>query len=310
MDYANLRPNEEVDENGLVFEVGSLYAYFQRVKDARKLKGKVYPLPLLLILIMLAKLGGEDKSSGIADWIAHRLSQLSEMKILSKKRAPSHMTYRRVLAETVKPEEFEQLIQEYHQMRLKDGLEMVLCVDGKTVRGTIPRGELRGTHLLSIYVPQQGLVLAEAEVDHKENEIVVAPKILKQVNLKGAIVMGDAMHVQRDTSEQIVAEGGEFIWTIKGNQAHTHWAIEKLFAHEVCNLHQGVPLSEHCRMVSQVNKGHGRIEKRTIMVSTELNNYLDWPHLAQVFRIEGSSGIKIQRLHSPGGLWPDQPKTF
>jgi hypothetical protein len=39
-------------------------------------------------------------------------------------------------------------------------------------------------------------------------------------------------------------------------------------------------------MVSQVNKGHGRIEKRTIMVSTELNDYLDWPHLAQVFRIE------------------------
>lgn len=286
MDYTNLRPNQDVDENGLVYEVGSLYAYFQSVNDTRKPKGKLYPLPLLLILMMLAKLGGEDKPSGIADWIAHRISQLNEMKVLGKKRAPSHMTYRRVLAEIVKPEEFERLMQEYHQMRLKDELEMVFSMDGKTVRGTIPRGELRGTHLLSIYVPQQGLVLAEAEVDRKENEIVVAPKILKQVNLKGAIVMGDAMHAQRDTSEQIVAEGGEFIWTIKGNQARTHWAIEKLFVHEVCNLRQGAPLSNHCQMVSQVNKGHGRIEKRTIMVSTELNNYLDWPHLAQVFRIE------------------------
>lgn len=286
MDYTNLRPNQDVDENGLVFEVDSLYAYFQRVNDTRKPKGKLYPLPLLLILMMLAKLGGEDKPSGIADWIAHRISQLSEMKILSKKRAPSHMTYRRVLAETVKPEEFERLIQEYHQRRLKDGLEAVFSMDGKTVRGTIPSGELRGTHLLSIYVPQQGLVLAETEVDRKENEIVVAPKILKQVNLQGAVVIGDAMHAQRDTSEQIVADGGEFIWTIKGNQSRTHWAIEKLFVHEVCNLRQGAPLSKHCQMVSQVNKGHGRIEKRTIMVSTELNDYLDWPHLAQVFRIE------------------------
>ncbi len=39
-------------------------------------------------------------------------------------------------------------------------------------------------------------------------------------------------------------------------------------------------------MVSQVHKGHGRIEKRTIMVSTELNDYLDWPYVAQVFRLE------------------------
>ena len=39
-------------------------------------------------------------------------------------------------------------------------------------------------------------------------------------------------------------------------------------------------------MASQVHKGHGRIEKRTLMVSTELNDYLDWPYVAQVFRLE------------------------
>jgi predicted transposase YbfD/YdcC len=286
MDYTNLRTDEDVDENGLVFELGSVYGYFQRVTDTRKAKGKLYPLPLLLLLMMLAKLGGEDKPSGIADWITHRIEQLCEMKILPKKKAPSHMTYRRVLSETIQPEEFERLVQEYHQGHLNDGQEMVFSMDGKTVRGTIPSRERGGTHLLSIYVPQQGLVLAEAAVDRKGNEIVVAPKILKQVNLQGAIVIGDAMHAQRDTSDQIVADGGEFIWTIKGNQPRTHWAIEKLFVPEVCNLRQGAPLSKHCQMVSQVNKGHGRIEKRTIIVSTALNDYLDWPQLAQVFRIE------------------------
>ena len=84
------------------------------------------------------------------------------------------MTYRRVLAETVQQEGFERLIREYHQRRLKEGLEGVFSMDGKTMRGTIPGGELSGTHLLSKYVPQQGLALAEAEVDRKENEIVVA----------------------------------------------------------------------------------------------------------------------------------------
>jgi predicted transposase YbfD/YdcC len=128
--------------------------------------------------------------------------------------------------------------------------------------------------------------LAQAVVDRKENEIVVAPQILKQVNLSGAIVIGDAMHAQREASAQIVEAEGNYVWTIKDNQPRTRWAIEKLFVHEVCNLQKGAPLSKQCHRVTRVHKGHGRIEKRTFMVSTELNDYLDWPGVAQVFRVE------------------------
>jgi len=286
MDYINLAPHQDVNENGLIFDVDSLYAYFQRVSDTRKAKGKQYPLVLLLFLMMLAKLGGEDKPSGIADWVSAIAWNSFEMKVLPKKKAPSHMTYRRVLQDTIQPEEFERLISAYHQAQMEKGEEIVFSMDGKSLKGTIARGKMCGTHLLSMYVPEQGLVLVEAAVDRKENEIVVAPKILKQVNLSGAIVIGDAMHAQREASAQIVESGGDYLWTIKGNQARTEWAIQKLFVQEVCHLKQGASLSKHCRLASQVHKGHGRIEKRTIMVSTELNDYLDWPYVAQVFRLE------------------------
>jgi hypothetical protein len=36
----------------------------------------------------------------------------------------------------------------------------------------------------------------------------------------------------------------------------------------------------------EINKGHGRIEIRKIQCSTALNAYLDFPYVAQVFRIE------------------------
>ena len=36
----------------------------------------------------------------------------------------------------------------------------------------------------------------------------------------------------------------------------------------------------------EVSKGHGRIETRTIQTSTALNDYLDFPHVHQVFRIK------------------------
>jgi predicted transposase YbfD/YdcC len=191
-----------------------------------------------------------------------------------------------VLQLIVSPDELERLLSEYHQACLETSTELVFSLDGKTVRGTIPAGETRGTHLLSLYVPEQGLVLMEAKVDQKENEIVVAPEILKQVCLTGVIVIADAMHTQRDTSQQILQAGGDYIWVAKGNQARTLWAIQKLFVHEACNVKNGAPLSKDIRTAQTVNKGHGRREKRILWASTELNDYLDWPGVAQVFRIE------------------------
>jgi len=286
MDYIELEPNQEVHQSGILYDLKSLFAFLLRVADPRHDRGKQYPLELLLVLILLAKLCGENTPSGIADWVAYRVDKLEAMKLLPKKKAPCHMTYRRVLQRIVSPEELESLLSEYHQSCLKKDTELVFSLDGKTVKGTIPFGESRGTHLLSLYVPEQGLVLMEAQVDQKENEIVVAPEILKQVNLEGAIVMADAMHTQRETSQQVLQAGGDYVWTVKGNQSRTLWAIQKLFVHEACNLQKGAPLSEAIHTAEMVNKGHGRREKRILWASMELNEYLDWPGVAQVFRIE------------------------
>jgi hypothetical protein len=35
-----------------------------------------------------------------------------------------------------------------------------------------------------------------------------------------------------------------------------------------------------------LDKGHGRLERRTLRASTVLNDYVDFPHVAQVCRIE------------------------
>ena len=286
MDYINLPANQESNENGMVFDVGSLYEYFTKVEDPRAECGKQYPLAILLTLMELAKLGGEDSPSGISDWVMLRQELLLELQVLKRSKTACHMTDRRVLQDIVSAEELEVLIAHYHQQRLQEEQEMVISLDGKTVPGTLRHGETQGVHLLAVYVPCQGLVLVQSQVDRKENEIVVAPPVLRQVNLSGVIVIGDGMHTQRAISTQIVQDGGDFVWFAKDNQPRTPWAIEKLFVHEVCNLQKGCPLSKDFQMFTKVNKSHGRIEQRTIMVSSLLNDYRDWPHVAQVFRVE------------------------
>jgi predicted transposase YbfD/YdcC len=277
---------QEQNENGLVFDLESLYGYLVKVEDTRKAKGKRYTLTSLLILMVLAKLAGEDKPSGMAEWIGHRKELWVKHAILAQPKTACHMTYRRILQNTISPEELEGIVQAYHRQRLRSEQRMVVSIDGKSMRGTIPYGEQRGVHLLAVYVPGQGLVLAQAEVDKKENEIVVAPRIISQVVLEGAIIVADAMHAQKVFSNQVVEAGADFVWTVKDNQSRTRWAIERLFVHEVCNLQKGAPLSRDVGMATKVNKQCGRVEQRTILSSTQLNDYLDWPHVAQVFRIE------------------------
>ena len=37
-----------------------------------------------------------------------------------------------------------------------------------------------------------------------------------------------------------------------------------------------------------LDKGHGRIERRTLKATTALNDYLDWPGVGQVGQVESA----------------------
>jgi len=46
---------------------------------------------------------------------------------------------------------------------------------------------------------------------------------------------------------------------------------------------------------TSVDKGHGRIERRTLTSTTVLNGYLDWPGVQQVCRIDRERRLKGRR---------------
>jgi hypothetical protein len=75
------------------------------------------------------------------------------------------------------------------------------------------------------------------------------------------------------------------LWTIKGNQSRTQEDIELLFAPESCAPGFS-PSHKDFRTATTLDKGHGRLERRTLTTSSLLKDYVDWPYLEQVFRIE------------------------
>ena len=115
-----------------VYDLGSLYAYFQTLSDSRKPRGVRYSLALILLLMVLAKLCGESHPSGIAEWVAHRAEKLSELLKLKRKSMPHHSTYRRILAEVVNVAELEQMSSAYLCGRKYYGKQVLVAIDGNT----------------------------------------------------------------------------------------------------------------------------------------------------------------------------------
>jgi predicted transposase YbfD/YdcC len=288
MEYSTLEPWQEVGENGVVYELGSLYDHFQQIPDPRCARGKRYSLLTLLVLIFLAKLCRQDTPVEIADWCANQAGELQALLLLEQNWMPHHNTIRRVFQDIVSEQEFKQLCQAYQPLGSETETEgMLLSLDGKRLRGTTRAEGERADHMLSVFAGEAQCVLAQAAVDCKENEISVAPQLLEQVNLKEKVVCGDALHTQRGLSEQIVRAGGDYLWPVKENQPQLHAAIEQLFAPPRSRPGWGTLQTDFQQAVT-VNKGHGRIEKRGLATSTLLNDYLDWPGLGQVYRLERS----------------------
>jgi predicted transposase YbfD/YdcC len=286
MEYSTLKPWQGISETGVVYEIGSLYARFEQISDPRKARGKRYSLVTLLVIIFLAKLSGQDSPVEIADWAANHAEELAELLQLERLWMPHHNTIRRVYQNILSEVEFEQMAQEYSQQE-QAGKREVLALDGKTLRGTGISGHKEHDHILSLYGVESQQVLAQAKVDRKENEITAAPRVLDQVKLSGKIVTGDALLAQRKLSSQIIEQEGDFIWPIKDNHPRLLADIQQLFAipDEMPKPGFGKVLTDF-QSISTVDKGHGRIEKRTLQTSAMLNDYLDWPGLAQVYRLE------------------------
>jgi len=285
MKYTALSIDVNLRPEGFVVDLDSLFAALATLSDRRDARGLRYALVTVLVYIILAKLAGEDHLRGIAQWVALRQEALARVLGLAKPQAPHATTYSRVLRKAVQIEELEQVTRDFFASQPQAGKSVVLNLDGKTLRGTIPAGKTKGVHLLAAYLPEEGWVLYQVEVGSWENEIPAAMRILRQLDLRGKIVTGDALLAQRELSTHTVEAGGDYIWKIKGNQSRTQEDIELLFAPESC-VPGFSPSHKDFRTATTREKGHGRLERRTLTASSLLKDYVNWPYAKQVFRIE------------------------
>ena len=107
------------------------------------------------------------------------------------------------------------------------------------------------------------------------NEIGMFTTVLDRIDIAGKLITTDALLTQRKPASYIVGRKGHYHFTVKGNQPTLEADIRLAFQD------RGAPDYEEV-----TPPDHGRIETRRIWCTTKLNDYLDFPHVGQVFMIE------------------------
>ncbi len=294
MDYSTLLQATEAFPQMDAGMIRSLYSTFQRLADPRKSKGKRYELAILLTLLVLAKLAGETSLSAATHWIRLRGSWLAERLGLKRASMPCQNTYRSLLA-LLDAQEVSQLVaafftrwesqrrcaEEPSRLLLQAGRQdkAQIAIDGKTIRATTSTEEK--VHLLSFYEVQTGLVLTQCQVREKHNEISALKPLLSPALVTGRILTVDAMHTQREFCRRVRQLLGDYIVIVKDNQPTVHVDLEDFFEDPQADRRSW-------QSDEQVEKGHGRLERRQIWTSPDMNDWFakDWCDVAQVFRLE------------------------
>src|SRR2546421_4981816 len=298
MDYTTLCAESQQEQGLPPKGMQSLYQVCQQVVDGREARGKRYELAGLLVVLVLAKLAGMQSLSGASDWVQDQGALLREGLQLPWKRMPCANTYSYALARLdsqqvnaalaawcVRKEAEGRCAEEPSRLVAQASERHVhVAVDGKALRGTGKQaygGEKPQKQVLHVYEPQTGIVVQQCPIAQEHNEVSTLKPLLTEVLCKGRILTSDAAQSYHDFGRLVKRAGGEVIIFIKDNTPATRADLELFFEDPEADRRTW-------QVDEQMEKGHGRLERRQITTSPDLNDYLrrDWGEVGQVFRVE------------------------
>lgn len=298
MDYTTLMPESKAEREKSVKGIHALYEVCQEVIDGRCARGKRYEIAGLLVVLVLAKLAGMQSLKGASDWIADQASFLREGLGLSWERMPCANTYSYTLARLDSQRVNEALAawcarkeaesrcgEEPSRLAFQaSGRQEHLAIDGKVLRGTGKQaygGEEPQKQVLHVYEVHTGIVLQQCPIASKHNEVSTLKPLLTEVLCKGRILTADAIQSYHDFGRLVKRAGGDVVLVIKDNTPATRTDLELFFEDPQADRRTW-------QSFEQVEKGHGRLERRHILTSPDLNDYLyrEWGEVGQVFRLQ------------------------
>lgn len=259
--------------------------------DPRRAQGIRYPLTSVVVVALMAMVCGADNAEDMESWGESNAEWLDGILELPHG-TPTQDVFLAVFG-ALDPEAFRAVFlswMELLRLRLRNAGKHI-AIDGKTSRrsGNSIQGHLP-IHTVSAWLSEEGLVLGQVKTDNKSNEITAIPELLRVLDLRGVTVTIDAMGCQTEIASTLVEGHGNYLLAVKENQPTLYREIVETFA-ETADPRQR-SIDERARPTVEVfdetDKGHGRIEQRTVELCRDLGWVLTaqrWAGLAFVVKV-------------------------
>lgn len=258
-----------------------MLSFFDSLTDPRIDRTRLHNLKDIIAITICAVLSGCDDweeiemyGRGKQEWLKQFLSLPNGI--------PSHDTFNRVFA-ALCPEELRNCFVDWVQSigAITEG--RVVSIDGKRMCNSGTDGKKGFIHMVSGWCNSNNMVMGQVKTNEKSNEITAIPELLELLVLEGAIVTIDAMGCQQQIAEKIVAQQADYVLAVKENQGHLLDDIKEAFEQ-----------SQQAVSHTTVEKSHGRIEKRTCSLITDMDwicKSEKWTKLQSIICVESQRTI-------------------
>jgi predicted transposase YbfD/YdcC len=272
-----------------------LLDHFARIEDPRPSHRVAYPLGEVLLLTVCATIGDCDGYDEIGAWGEAHAGFLRQF--LPYYHGVPTGRWLTLLMNRINPVLFSACFTDGVKSCWPDRPELV-AIDGKTSRRSHDRGAGQPPlHLVSAFATTSKLVLGQEAVADKSGEVTAIPLLLERLaegdGLKGAVVTIDAIACNGTIAKAIRDAGADYLLAVKANQPTLRKEIEAFFA--------DAPATSLERAETEVDKGHGRIEQRTVTVGREIDwltserrfpGELRLPDVAAIVRVQSKAELK------------------
>jgi len=265
------------------------YQAFRIIEDPRSGGNTRHHFGEVLFMTITGLLCGMNNFEEIEEFCLHQINWLKKWISLPNG-IPRAQTFTNIFA-VISPEKFNHCLIEHLKELNPELHKQVIAIDGKSLRGS---GSLiqKSAHAVSAWAQEARLTLGQEFVSEKSNEITAIPKLLDLLDLKGHLVTIDAMGTHIPIAEKIIAQGGDYLLALKGNQGNLHKEVEDHFHTGL--RHHDPKKTKGWSQWQNTEKGHGRITTRTVVVTTQMETMNQelrekWPQLRSLIALENET---------------------
>ena len=230
--------------------------FFEDVKTEKQYFGYFYSITDTITIAVLGTICGLRNMKQIHQWASDERIREFLSKELCIFEVPCYSWFTQILG-MICPKSFHECFVKWISHWIGDKMEnCTLSFDGKTIHSTAKMKKYQNPlHIVSAQLAEFGLTIGQKAVDGKSNEIPAVRDLIGLLNLKGCVIVADALNCQKETAKVIIENGGDYLLCVKENQ--------KSLNQEIAEYVKDDSLRQTMNCETKKEKNRDRIETRT-----------------------------------------------